>query len=61
MSGQEEANSLSEVTNREKCSDCWETQTKFILEARATWVGLSRFERHVNQKSSLKDQDPQTR
>ena len=32
MLGQGEANSLSEVTNREKCSDCWETQTKLILK-----------------------------
>jgi hypothetical protein len=54
MSGQGEANALIEVTNRERCNDCWETQTKLILEKQATWVGLSRFERCVNQKSSLK-------
>ena len=42
------------LTNRETCSDCWETQTKLILEKWTTRVGLSRFEVRVNQNSSLK-------
>ena len=39
---------------REKCSECWEAQTKRIIEQWTSWVGLSRLEVHVNQKSSLK-------